>query len=50
MTTTGNTLLDNASALGDALLVNTTGLANTVNSIVGPKKQTLIGHFSLDQI
>ncbi|GAA1883882.1 MCE family protein [Williamsia serinedens] len=42
VTTTGNTLLDNASAL-DALLVNTTGLANTVNSIVGPKKQTLIG-------
>ena len=41
-TTVGNTLLDNASAL-DALLVNTTGLANTVDSIVGPKKQTLIG-------
>ncbi|WP_299576482.1 MCE family protein [uncultured Williamsia sp.] len=42
VTTTGNTLLDNASSL-DAVLVNTTGLANTVNSIVGPKKQTLIG-------
>lgn len=37
----GNTLLDNRTNL-DALLVNATGMANTIDGIVAPKRDTLI--------
>ncbi|MGU3291859.1 MCE family protein [Williamsia sp. M5A3_1d] len=41
LTRTGNTLADRSTNL-DALLVNTTGLADTVNGIVAPKKATIM--------
>lgn len=37
----GNTLLDNSANL-DALLINATGMANTINGVLSPPKQTLI--------
>lgn len=40
-TYTGNTLRNNSSEL-DSLLMNVTGMSNTINGIVAPKKSTLI--------
>ena len=49
-TTVGNTLVDNTSNL-DALLINATGMANTINGVIAPSKNTLIGALSdLDPI
>lgn len=41
-TVIGNTLVDNSANL-DALLINATGMANTVNGVVAPSVDTLIG-------
>lgn len=40
-TSNGNNLVDNSSNL-DALLINTTGMANTIDGVVAPTKPTLI--------
>lgn len=42
---TGNTLRDNSSNL-DAILVNATGMANTINGIIAPKKAQIISMLS----
>lgn len=41
----GNTLVDNTSNL-DALLINATGMANTIDGVIAPTKETLIGALS----
>lgn len=40
-TATGNTLVDNSSDL-DALLVNVTGMADTINGVIAPSKANII--------
>ncbi|WP_281728945.1 MCE family protein [Gordonia paraffinivorans] len=44
-TVVGNTLVDNTSNL-DALLINATGMANTIDGVIAPSKKTLIGALS----
>ncbi|GAB99988.1 Mce family protein [Gordonia namibiensis NBRC 108229] len=44
-TAVGNTLVDNTSNL-DALLINATGMANTIDGVIAPSKKTLIGALS----
>ncbi|KAF0969291.1 MULTISPECIES: MCE family protein [Gordonia] len=44
-TVVGNTLVDNTSNL-DALLINATGMANTIDGVIAPTKKTLIGALS----
>ncbi|SDU81877.1 MCE family protein [Gordonia westfalica] len=44
-TVVGNTLVDNTSNL-DALLINATGMANTIDGVIAPTKETLIGALS----
>ncbi|MEE4025216.1 MCE family protein [Gordonia sp. PKS22-38] len=45
LTYLGNTLVDNSANL-DALLINATGMANTINGELAPSKQTLISALS----
>lgn len=44
-TFTGNTLLDKSSDL-DALLMNVTGMADTINGVIAPSKATIISTLS----
>ncbi|AZG47921.1 hypothetical protein D7316_04533 [Gordonia insulae] len=44
-TYTGNTLVDNTANL-DALLINATGMANTIDGVIAPSKATLISTLS----